>query len=87
VERATDGIEAVFAREPEVAAWLVEYRSVNGSPETIVTLAPGEGADVVPLIHRLDDTLRVTQFVVLSADQVAARVRDAGGRIIGAPAP
>ncbi len=86
-ERSPASVEAVFAREPEVAAWLVEYRFVNGSPETIVTLAPGGGADVAPLLQRLDTSLRATQFVVVSADEVAARVRDAGGRIIGAPSP
>src|SRR5579864_5060749 len=69
------GVEAVLSQEPEVAAWLVEYRSVNGSSETIVTLAPGPGADVDPLVRRLDDQLHATQFVVVSADEVAACVR------------
>jgi hypothetical protein len=79
-------VEDVLDREPEVAAWLVEYRSVNGSPETIVTLAPADGAAVGPLLARLGAHLRATQFVVASTEEVAARVQAAGGdRIVGVP--
>jgi len=80
------GVEGVLDREPEVAAWLVEYRTVNGSPETIVTLAPSDGAAVEPLLRRLDEHLRATRFVVVTAEEVAAKVEEAGGgRVVGAP--
>jgi len=77
--------EAVLDGEAEVAAWQVEYRTVAGLPESIVLLAPAWGAAVVPLIRRLDRHLRATQFVVLPADEVTARVDAAGGRrVLGA---
>jgi hypothetical protein len=80
-------VESVLGQDPEVAAWLVEYRTVNELPETIVTVAPASGVAVGPLLQRLDRDLRVTQFVVLPADEVAAKVRAAGGRVVGAPVP
>ena len=79
-------VEDVFAAENEVAAWLVEYRSVGGIGETIVTLAPAWGAAVVPLIRRLDRHLRATQFVVLPEGEVVARLQASGGRrVLGVP--
>ncbi len=75
-------VEAVFEGDPDVAEWQVEYRSVGGRTETIVMLAPVWGAAVVPLIRRLDRHLRATQFVVLTADDLAERVDAAGGRRI-----
>lgn len=80
--------EAVLDAEAEVAAWQVEYRTVDGRPETIVVLAPAWGAALVPLIRRLDRHLRATQFVVLTPEEIAARIDSAGGRRIlgGVPA-
>jgi predicted small lipoprotein YifL len=72
-------LEEVFAADPDVAEWHVERRSVDGRDELIVTLAPVWGAAVVPLIRRLDRHLHATQFVVLSADEVAARVEASDG--------
>ncbi|HEY2430164.1 MAG TPA: hypothetical protein VGI06_14595 [Acidimicrobiales bacterium] len=82
VETAAMTAEAILDGEPEVAAWQVEYRTVDGVPETIVVLAPGWGAAVVPLIRRLDRHLRATQFVVLPAEEVTARLDASGGRRI-----
>jgi hypothetical protein len=81
------GVEAVLDAEAEVAAWQVEYRTVDGVPETIVVLAPSWGAPVVPLIWRLDRHLRATQFVVLTLDDVAARVDASGGRRVVGTTP
>ena len=72
-------LEEVFGADPDVAEWQVERRTVEGRDELIVTLAPVWGAAVVPLIRRLDRHLHATQFVVLSADEVAARVEASGG--------
>jgi hypothetical protein len=72
-------LEDVFGADPDVAEWHVERRTVEGGEELIVTLAPVWGAAVVPLIRRLDRHLHATQFVVLSADEVAARVEASGG--------
>jgi len=74
----------VFDAEPEVASWLVEYRTVDGRPETIVTFAPAWGAAVVPLVRRLDRHFRATQFIVVSVDEVTAKIAAGGGRVIGA---
>ena len=79
---AVTGAAAVLDGEAEVAAWQVEYRVVGDRHETIVVLAPTWGAPVVPLIRRLDRHLRATQFVVLTAEEVAARVDASGGRRI-----
>lgn len=76
------GAEAVLDAEADVAAWQVEYRSVDGTEETIVLVAPAWGAALVPLVRRLDRHLGATQFVVLSAEEIAARVDAAGGRIV-----
>jgi hypothetical protein len=78
--------DALLDAEADVAGWQIEYRAVDGSVETIVHIAPSWGAAIVPLVRRLDRHLRATQFVVQSADEVAARVeRDNGERVIGAP--
>ena len=72
-------LEEVLSGDPDVAEWHVERRTVGGREEVIVTVAPVWAAAVVPLIHRLDRHLGATQFVVLSADEVAARVAASGG--------
>jgi hypothetical protein len=72
-------MEEVLSGDPDVAEWHVERRTVGGRQEVIVTVAPVWGAAVVPLIRRLDRHLGATQFVVLSADEVAARVAASGG--------
>jgi hypothetical protein len=72
--------EAVLDNEVDVAAWQIEYREVDGRREIIVTLAPAWAAAVVPLIRRLDRQLSATQFVVLTADEVARRIDASGGR-------
>ena len=78
------GIEAILDAESDVAAWQVERRVVDGTPETIVVIAPAWGAATAPLVRRLDRYLRATQFIVLSAEEVAARVDRAGGeRVLG----
>jgi hypothetical protein len=79
---AAAGAEAVLDAETDVAAWQVEYRVFGGEPETIVSIAPAWGAAVVPLVRRLDRHLRATQFIVLTAEEIAARVDAAGGRIV-----
>jgi len=84
-EVAHAGAEAILEAEPEVAAWQVEYRMVDGHAETIVVLALAWGAALVPLLRRLDRHLRATQFVVLSLEEVAARIETAAGqRVVGA---
>jgi len=79
--------EALLDEEIDVAAWQLEYRRLDGRSETIVVLAPAWGAAVVPLIRRLDRHLRATQFIVLGAEEVAARVAVAGGRRITGTGP
>ncbi|GAC1313183.1 MAG: hypothetical protein NVSMB12_04500 [Acidimicrobiales bacterium] len=81
------GAEAVLDGEPEVASWQVEYRTVGDDRETIVFLAPTWGAATIPLIRRLDRHLRATQFVVLPADEIAARIAAAEGRRVLGDAP
>lgn len=65
--------EAALDADAEVAAWQTEYRTVGGARELIVTLAPTWGAAVVPLVRRLDQRVRATQFVVLGVDEVEHR--------------
>ncbi len=72
--------EAVLDAEPGVAVYQVEHRQVGGREETIVVFAPADGTPVVDLVRRLDRSIAPVQFVVLPADEVAARVDAAGGR-------
>ena len=84
---AATGAEAVLDAEPEVASWQVEYRAVGDLRETIVFVAPTWGAATIPLIRRLDRHLRATQFVVLPADEIAARIAAEDGRRVLGDAP
>jgi hypothetical protein len=74
---------------PEVVAWQAELRTVDGVDELIVHLAVdaggnGDGAagrrHPGRVLRALDRELSVTQFVVTSADEVAARLRASGNR-------
>jgi hypothetical protein len=79
-------IEAVVGQDPEVTAWLVEYRTVDGSPEAVVTVAPAPGVAEGALVDRLDRQLQGPRIVVKSAAEVHAEVEAAGGaHVIGAP--
>lgn len=76
--------EDVLRQDAEVTAWLVEYRTVDGSLEATVTLAPAPGVNAASLVERLGQRLGGTQFVVCSPEEVEARVTAAGGaHVIG----
>lgn len=61
-------------RHPGVAAWQVELRTVAGEEELLVFLAPAGDAGPMPVLAELAVELPVTQFVVLSEDELATRL-------------
>jgi hypothetical protein len=83
-------VATVLDRRPEVALWQAEVRPGPDGARLVVYLSldPGVG-DPVPLLRALDRELHVTQFVVLEADELAARIATHGGaRIVeGQAAP
>jgi hypothetical protein len=89
--RTSPRVVTLLDATPEVTAWQAELRTVNGVDELIVHLAVdtggnGDGAGAAGRRHpgrvlrALDRELSVTQFVVTSADEVAARLRASGNR-------
>lgn len=68
-----------FARllddHPEVALWQAELRTVNGTEELIVFLAPAVGGHPGRLLRELDRQLSVTQFVVVDRFTLNDRLR------------
>jgi hypothetical protein len=73
-----------FARiledHPEVRAWQVELRLHDGSEELIVFLTTDVAGHPGRLLRELDRQLSVTQFVVLGAAAMDARLRASGDR-------
>jgi hypothetical protein len=72
----------VLDAEADVDAWQIEYRAGADGDEMIVVLAAAAGAEVVPVLRRLDDLLGATQFIVLTSDELAGRIDAAGGRLV-----
>jgi len=76
---------SVLDRTPEVRSWQAELRTVDGADELIVHVAidgsDGEGRRHPGRVLRaLDRELSVTQFVVATPDELAARLRASGNR-------
>lgn len=77
----------VLDRTPEVRAWQAELRTVGGVDELIVHLAV-DGADdngggrrhPGRVLRALDHELSVTQFVVATPEEIAARLLASGNR-------
>lgn len=71
-----------FARilddHPEVRAWQAELRTHDDAEELIVFLAPAGPGHPGRLLRELDRQLSVTQFVVLDAAALDARLRATG---------
>jgi hypothetical protein len=74
--------QVVLDAEADVDAWQIEYRAGADGDEMIVVLAAAAGAEVVPVLRRLDDLLGATQFIVLTSDELAGRIDAAGGRLV-----
>lgn len=68
----------VLDEHDSIDAWQAELRSVDGSEELIVYIAPKGRAHPGPLLRELDKQLSVTQFVVLPRREVEARLQAAG---------
>jgi hypothetical protein len=67
-------VAAVLGADQGIEVWHVERRIVDGRAELIVVLAPVAGVDPAVLVRRLDDRLAATQYVVLDAAAVRARL-------------
>lgn len=59
---------------PGVAAWQVELRTVAGEEEVLVFLSPVAEGGAVPVLTELAAEIPVTQFVVLSQDELGERL-------------
>lgn len=59
---------------PGVAAWQVELRTVAGEEEVLVFLSPTADDGAVPVLTELAAEIPVTQFVVLSQDELGDRL-------------
>jgi hypothetical protein len=70
----------VLDRTPEVIGWQAELRTVGGADELIVHLAVDGGNRRHPgrVLRTLDRELAVTQFVVVSPDELEARLGATG---------
>jgi hypothetical protein len=80
------GLATVLDRAAEVVSWQAEVRPGADGRELVVYLAFAPGvADPVPVLRALDAELRVTQFVVLDPEALAARIAaHNGARIVEA---
>lgn len=81
------GVATVLDRTGEVVSWQAEVLPGADGGRLVVYLALAPGVDdPVSVLRALDRELRVTQFVVLSPDELAARIAAHGGaRIVEAP--
>lgn len=68
----------ILDEHPEIDRWQAELRTVDGSEELIVFLAPRRRGHPGPLLRELDRQLSVTQFVVLDRAALDARLRAHG---------
>jgi len=66
----------VLDRHAGVAGWQAELRLVDGFEELVVYLAPTAGALLPQLLAELDAELGATQYVVLDAETLDARLAD-----------
>jgi hypothetical protein len=64
----------VLAAHPEVRDWMAELRTVDGEEELVVYLSPSGNGHPGRLLRELDAQLSVTQFVVLDAPALDARL-------------
>lgn len=70
----TPAFLSVLDRHPEVTGWQAELRTVEGDEELVVFLAPAPAASVPRLLASLDAELSATQYVVLDAAGLDARL-------------
>lgn len=68
----------ILDEHPEVRAWQAELRTHDDAEELIVFLAPDVEGHPGRLLRELDRQLSVTQFVVLDAGTLDARLRATG---------
>ena len=68
----------ILDEHPDIDLWQAELRTVDGSEELIVFLAPRRRGHPGPLLRELDRQLSVTQFVVLDRSALDARLRAHG---------
>jgi hypothetical protein len=71
---STPAFLAVLDRHPDVLGWQAELRTVAGVEELIVFLAARRTERLDAMVRELDGELSATQYVVLSAADLHARV-------------
>jgi hypothetical protein len=75
---ATNGARPPFAalldEHPGVDAWQAELRTVNGVEELLVFFSPASADGAVAVLTDLAEAVAVTQFVVLSTEELHDRL-------------
>lgn len=80
VTPTTPAFLAALDRNPGVAGWQAELREVGGREELLVFLVPAPATRLASLLRELDAALSATQYVVLDARDLDARLAAHGDR-------
>lgn len=80
VSSSTPAFLSSLDEHPGVAGWQAELSDLRGNEELVVFMAPTPGVRLGPLLAELDEKLSATQYVVLSSDELDARIAALGDR-------